>query len=107
PKVSSSSVTGTRKASEIQVSWDDVVPRSSWNRPLRTAGMASATCATQTASAAAASVPRVRRGGPDAFDTDVDGAPTVLIRRASIDQEAERLRLRQRLPRAPRDVQDS
>ena len=63
PKVSSNSVTGTRKASEIQVSCDELVPRSCWNSPLRTAGMASATCPTHTASAAATSVP-VRQTRP-------------------------------------------
>jgi hypothetical protein len=51
---------GTRNASEIQVSCEDVVPRSCWNRPFSTAGIASATCAMHTASAAATSVPRVR-----------------------------------------------
>src|SRR5581483_7266043 len=33
PNVSSSRVTGTRKASEIQVSWEEEVPRSFWNKP--------------------------------------------------------------------------
>ena len=59
PNVSSSNVTGTRKASEIQVSWEEEVPRSFWNRPCSTAGMASASWATPTDKAAANSVPRV------------------------------------------------
>ncbi len=57
----SSAVPDTRKASEIQVSCAELVPRSCWNRPLSTAGMASATWATHTAIAAAARVPRLRR----------------------------------------------
>ena len=63
PKVSSSRATGTRNASEIQVSWVAVVPRSCWKSPFRTAGMASATWATQTATHAAMRVPRVSRCG--------------------------------------------
>jgi hypothetical protein len=61
PHESSSRVTGTRKAAEIQVSWEDEVPRSFWNRPWSTAGMAIATWATKTASTAAPRVPRVSR----------------------------------------------
>ncbi len=53
PNVSSSRVTGTRNASEIQTSWDDEVPRSFWNRPCSTAGIASASWATPTARAPA------------------------------------------------------
>ena len=60
PNVSSKSTTGTRNASEIQVSCEELVPRSSWNRPLSTAGIASATCPTATAIAEAISVPVVR-----------------------------------------------
>ena len=52
PNVSSSKVTGTRKASEIQVSWEDEGTRSFWNKPCSTAGIASASWATATASAA-------------------------------------------------------
>ena len=43
PKVSSSRATGTMKAAEIQVSCDEVGPRSCWNKPLRTVGTANAT----------------------------------------------------------------
>ena len=62
PKLSSSSVIGTKKASEIQVSWVEVVPRSCWNIPLRTAGIDSPICATATAKAADTSVPVLSRG---------------------------------------------
>ncbi len=57
PKLSSSTQTGTRKASEIQVSCAELVPRSCWNKPFSTAGLASAICARQTASTAAIRVP--------------------------------------------------
>ena len=40
----------------IQVSWDEEVPMSCWNRPVSEAGMASAASARQAASAAAISV---------------------------------------------------
>ncbi len=63
PKVSSNRVTGTRNASEIQVSWVEDVPRSSWNSPLSTAGSESPIWATATAVAAAISVPGVSRSG--------------------------------------------
>ncbi len=73
PKVSSSRVTGTRKASEIQVSCEDVVPRSCWNSPLSTAGMARATWARQTPSAAATSVPVVSCRGASLSCVSVGG----------------------------------
>src|SRR5689334_2426442 len=57
PKVSSRTQTGTRNASDIQVSWAELVARSCWKSPLSTAGIASAICATTTASTAAISVP--------------------------------------------------
>ena len=57
PKVSSRTQTGTRNASDIQVSWAELVARSCWKSPLSTAGIASAIWATQTASTAAISVP--------------------------------------------------
>ena len=63
PKVSSSRATGTRNASEIQVSWDEVGPRSCWNEPLSTAGIASPTCPTQTATDVAMTVARVSAAG--------------------------------------------
>jgi hypothetical protein len=62
PQVSSSRATGTRKASEIHVSCEEVVCRSSWNSPLSTAGMASPTWATSTARAVATRVPVLRKG---------------------------------------------
>ncbi len=60
PQVSSSRLTGTRNASDIQVSWDDVVPRSCWNRPLSTAGIASPIWPTHTAMEVAMMVAGVR-----------------------------------------------
>ena len=60
PNVSSSRLTGTRNASEIQVSWEDEVPRSCWNRPLSTAGMASPIWPTHTAMHVAMTVAGVR-----------------------------------------------
>ena len=62
PHVSSSSATGTRNASEIQVSWDAVVPRSCWNSPLSTAGIASPTCPAHAARAVATVVATVSDG---------------------------------------------
>ncbi len=40
PKVNSRTATGSRNASEIQVSWEPTGFRSDWNRPLRVAGIA-------------------------------------------------------------------
>ena len=59
PKESSSSVTGTRKASEIHVSWVEDVPRSWLMKPLMTAGIDRPIWATATAPAAANKVPRL------------------------------------------------
>src|SRR6184192_4380087 len=58
PNDSSSSVTGTRNASEIQVSVVDVVCRSWLMKPLMTAGMDRPIWAMATAAAAATRVPR-------------------------------------------------
>ena len=56
PKVSSKRLTGTKKASLIQVSCDEEGPMSCWSRPTSDAGMASAASARQAASAPATSV---------------------------------------------------
>ncbi len=64
PKLSSSKVTGTRKASETQVSWVEVVARSWLIEPLITAGMDRPIWATATAAAAASRVPPVSRLPP-------------------------------------------
>jgi hypothetical protein len=58
--VSSIRQTGTRNASVIYVSCDEVGPRSVVNIPFSTAGMASATWTRHTATAADTSVPGVR-----------------------------------------------
>ena len=86
PVVSSSRVIGTRNASEIHVSCDDVVCRSCWNRPLSTAGIASPTCATRTANVVATCVPRVRVGvwtaglaGGASVGAVMGGWPPVLV----------------------------
>lgn len=55
--MNSKQTTAIMKAEVIQVSWEPWVLRSSWNSPLREAGSALATCATNTAQLVAASVP--------------------------------------------------
>src|SRR4051812_8240063 len=57
PKVSSSATTGSRKASEIQVSCDPIGWKYSWNRPFNVAGIAIPTCPAITAKQAATIVP--------------------------------------------------
>ena len=59
PKDSSSSVTGTRKASDTQVSCVEDGPRSWLMKPLMTAGIDRPIWATATAPAAANRVPRL------------------------------------------------
>ncbi|MGX1298999.1 hypothetical protein RKD35_000487 [Streptomyces albogriseolus] len=57
PKVNSKQTTAIMNAAVIQVSWDPRVWRSSWKSPFSETGRAFATCATNTAAQAAASVP--------------------------------------------------
>ena len=82
PQVSSSTVIGSSEQSDIQVSWEPVGLKTSWNVPLRVAGMARPICARQTANRAAAIVPArsVPRLSPEAWGSVVfDIASFVLM----------------------------
>ncbi|CCH88412.1 protein of unknown function [Modestobacter italicus] len=96
PKVSSKTTTAIMNAAVIQVSCDPVVCSSVWNRPLSDAGMALATCATKTATQAAARVPATRAGRAVAGAPGASGRAAELVAMALSFES----RLRRSLDRA-------